>query len=179
MDHAGRLGPVPGLLAVLAAATLAAAGCVNARPAAPARTQGGSVRTWPASTGLPAASAPGSRHFAEHVSHWLFRHLTLPPGARPIGSRAAPAPLRYPPAGTIASGHLLKRHAIFTLPRPAGRTLRYLQAHVPSGLIQTGSALPNLSPRDHQQGGDRRTRSVTEQAARGPRRALRLPIDQC
>jgi hypothetical protein len=50
-----------------------------------------------------------------------------------------PGPLRYPPAGTIASGHLLKRHAIFTVPRPAGRTLRYLRAHVPSGLSQTGT----------------------------------------
>src|SRR5262245_22592584 len=131
MEHAGRLGPVPGLLAVLAAVALAAAGCGTAIQ--PAR-----VRTRPASTGLPAASVAGSRGLAEQISRRLLRHLMLPPAAPPIGSMAVPGPLRHAP-DAVGSGHLVQRHAIFTVPRSAGWVLRYIRTHVPAGLAQTGS----------------------------------------
>jgi len=138
MEQAVRLGPVPGLLAMLAAVALAAAGCGTARQSAPVRARSGSVPTRSAGTGLPAGAAGGSRGVAEQMSRRLLRHLVLPPGAGPIGSRRVPGLLRHPPE-IIESGHLLQRHAIFTVPRTAGWTLRYVGAHVPRGLTQTGT----------------------------------------
>ncbi|MGN6793478.1 MAG: hypothetical protein ACTHJW_13930 [Streptosporangiaceae bacterium] len=137
MRHSGKLGAVPGLLVVLAAVTLAAAGCGTPRQPGSV-TWPESARTRPASARLTGALASGTRGLAKQTSRRLLQDLVLPPGAQPNGSRGVPGPLQYPPE-TTDSGHLLQRHAIFAISRPAGWTRRYLQAHVPSGLTQTGS----------------------------------------
>ena len=133
----GRLGRLGRNSAVLAAVALAAAGCGTPGQAGTARTQPRPAHIRPASTGAPLAPPSGSRALAERTSSRLMGDLVLPRGARPDRSGTLPAGLRQA-AGIPDSGHLLQRHEVFSLARPAGWVLGYVRRHVPSGLTWAG-----------------------------------------
>jgi hypothetical protein len=130
MRRAGRLNLVHGLPAVLAAVTLATAGCGAARQAGSAHAP--SAHT-PSASAAHAGGPSGSRSLAEQTSRQLWGHLVLPPDARPFRSRPLPRLIRNA-TEALSGRHVVARHEVFAVSRPSAWVYRYILRHLRTGL---------------------------------------------
>lgn len=139
MRRIGELGRKPVLAAVLAGVILAAGACGTAREPASA---GPVTAAQPPVPGPPA----GSLRLADETARSLLASMVFPPGARALGGGPVPAQLRRP-AEVTGSGHLVLRHQIRVVSRPAAWVLRFLRRHVPAGLTGSGTGYSGLAAR--------------------------------
>jgi hypothetical protein len=130
------------LPAVLAAVTLAAAGCGVARQPAPAHAPSAHSRS---ASAAHASGPSGSRSLAEQTSRRLWRHLVLPPDARPFRSQPLPRLIRNA-TETLSGRHVVARHEVFAVARPPAWVYRYILRHLRAGL--TSGDAGNSGPSD-------------------------------
>lgn len=130
MHRAGRPCPVRGLPAVLAAVTVAAASCGAASQPDAAHVH---LAHSPSASTAHARGPSGSRSLAEQTSRRLWRHLVLPPDARPFRSRPLPRLIRNA-TETLSGRHVVSRYEVFAVSRPSAWVYRYILRHVRAGL---------------------------------------------
>jgi hypothetical protein len=134
-----------GLRGATARATTGSAVGANPRPSA--RDHGAALQA-PARAGNVAGRgrgrsgpAAGSRAEALALARAMLGRLVLPPGARPIRPSVLPARLRQPPVtiGPFRGVHYVDLHRVFAVRRQRPAGLRFLRAHVPSGMCPAGN----------------------------------------
>ncbi|MGI9005430.1 MAG: hypothetical protein ACR2FU_04385 [Streptosporangiaceae bacterium] len=142
MRQAGLARSGSAALVFIAATGLLAVACGTA-PEQPRVTPAPSIS---AARPVAAGPAPGSLTLAEAVAGRLVASMVFPPGAHAILTRSVPGQLRRP-AEVPGSGHLVQRHEIRAVGRPASWVLAFLRRHRPAGLSEPGGGSSGLIAR--------------------------------